>query len=51
LGWCAFFLSKESGWKGWSRSLAMHEVNVQRAMKEARRKLGIAVLTHELGHG
>ncbi len=29
----------------------MHEANVQRAVKEARRKLGIAVLPHELRHG
>jgi integron integrase len=29
----------------------MHEANVQRAVKYARRKLGIAVLPHELRHG
>lgn len=29
----------------------MHEVNVQRAVKFARRKLGIAVFPHELRHG
>ena len=29
----------------------MHEANVQRAVKEARRKLGIQVLPHELRHG
>jgi integron integrase len=29
----------------------MHEVNVQRAIKHARRKLGISVLPHELRHG
>jgi len=29
----------------------MHEVNVQRAVKHARRKLGISVLPHELRHG
>jgi len=29
----------------------MHEVNVQRAIKAARRKLGIMVLPHELRHG
>ena len=29
----------------------MHEANVQRAVKEARRKLGISVLPHELRHG
>jgi integron integrase len=29
----------------------MHEANVQRAIKEARRKLGISVLPHELRHG
>jgi integron integrase len=29
----------------------MHEANVQRAVKNARRKLGIAVLPHELRHG
>jgi integron integrase len=29
----------------------MHEVNVQRAVKYARRKLGISVLPHELRHG
>jgi len=29
----------------------MHEGNVQRAVQEARRKLGIAVLPHELRHG
>src|SRR5439155_9429694 len=28
----------------------MHEANVQRAVKEARRRLGIAVLPHELRH-
>jgi hypothetical protein len=28
----------------------MHEANVQRAVKEARRKLGISVLPHELRH-
>ena len=29
----------------------MHEVNVQRAVKHARRKLGLCVLPHELRHG
>jgi integrase len=29
----------------------MHEANVQRAVKYARRKLGISVLPHELRHG
>jgi integron integrase len=29
----------------------MHEANVQRAVKHARRKLGITVLPHELRHG
>jgi integrase len=29
----------------------MHEANVQRAVKYARRKLGIAVFPHELRHG
>ena len=29
----------------------MHESNVQKAVKEARRKLGISVLPHELRHG
>jgi integrase len=29
----------------------MHEANVQRAVKVARRKLGIMVLPHELRHG
>jgi site-specific recombinase XerD len=29
----------------------MHEANVQRAVKHARRKLGISVLPHELRHG
>ena len=29
----------------------MHEANVQRAIKNARRKLGIMVLPHELRHG
>lgn len=29
----------------------MHEANVQRAVKEARRTLGISVLPHELRHG
>ena len=29
----------------------MHESSVQRAIKEARRKLGISVLPHELRHG
>jgi site-specific recombinase XerD len=29
----------------------MHEANVQRAVKQARRKLGISVLPHELRHG
>jgi integrase len=29
----------------------MHEANLQRAVKEARRKLGISVLPHELRHG
>jgi integrase len=29
----------------------MHEANVQRAVQEARRKLGISVLPHELRHG
>jgi len=29
----------------------MHEANVQRAIKQARRKLGIMVLPHELRHG
>jgi integron integrase len=29
----------------------MHEVNVQRAIKQARRQLGICVLPHELRHG
>ena len=29
----------------------MHETHVQRAVKEARRKLGISVLPHELRHG
>jgi len=29
----------------------MHEANVQRAIKEARRRLGISVLPHELRHG
>ncbi len=29
----------------------MHEANVQRAVKKARRKLGISVLPHELRHG
>jgi integrase len=29
----------------------MHEANVQRAVKNARRKLGISVLPHELRHG
>lgn len=29
----------------------MHEANVQRAIKEARRKLGISVLPHELRYG
>jgi integrase len=29
----------------------MHEVNVQRAVKHARRKLGLSVLPHELRHG
>ncbi len=28
----------------------MHEAHVQRAIKEARRKLGIMVLPHELRH-
>ena len=28
----------------------MHEANVQRAIKEARRQLGIMVLPHELRH-
>lgn len=28
----------------------MHEANVQRAIREARRKLGILVLPHELRH-
>ena len=29
----------------------MHEANVQRAVKYARRQLGISVLPHELRHG
>ena len=29
----------------------MHEANVQRAVKDARRKLGISILPHELRHG
>ena len=29
----------------------MHEANVQRAVRNARRKLGISVLPHELRHG
>jgi integrase len=29
----------------------MHEANVQRAVKQARRQLGISVLPHELRHG
>ena len=29
----------------------MHEANVQRAIKVARRKLGVMVLPHELRHG
>src|SRR5262245_36801519 len=29
----------------------MHEANVQRAVKQARRKLGISILPHELRHG
>jgi site-specific recombinase XerD len=29
----------------------MHEANVQRAVKQTRRKLGISVLPHELRHG
>jgi integrase len=29
----------------------MHEANVQRAIQQARRKLGISVLPHELRHG
>jgi integrase len=29
----------------------MHEANVQRAVKNARRKLGLSVLPHELRHG
>ena len=29
----------------------MHEANVQRAVKRARRELGISVLPHELRHG
>jgi integron integrase len=29
----------------------MHEANLQRAVKDARRKLGISVLPHELRHG
>jgi len=29
----------------------MHEANVQRAIRDARRKLGISVLPHELRHG
>jgi len=29
----------------------MHEANVQRAVKRARRKLGVSVLPHELRHG
>jgi integrase len=29
----------------------MHEANVQRAIKEARRQLGISILPHELRHG
>jgi site-specific recombinase XerD len=29
----------------------MHEANVQRAVRIARRKLGISVLPHELRHG
>jgi integron integrase len=29
----------------------MHEANLQRAVKEARRKLGISVMPHELRHG
>jgi integron integrase len=29
----------------------MHEANVQRAVKHARRKLGISILPHELRHG
>ena len=29
----------------------MHEANVQRAVKQARLKLGISVLPHELRHG
>jgi integrase len=29
----------------------MHEANVQRAVRDARRKLGISVLPHELRHG
>ena len=29
----------------------MHEANLQRAVKDARRKLGISVMPHELRHG
>jgi integrase len=29
----------------------MHEANVQRAVKDARRALGISILPHELRHG
>ena len=29
----------------------MHEANLQRAVRDARRKLGISVMPHELRHG
>jgi site-specific recombinase XerD len=29
----------------------MHEANVQRAVKDARRELGLSILPHELRHG
>ena len=51
--WAWVFPSHEACWDRRAGRLVryrMHEANVQRAIKKARRKLGILVLPHELRH-
>jgi integrase len=53
-GWAWLFPAHHICRDPWTETLVrfrMHEANVQRAVKNARRQLGISVLPHELRHG
>ena len=52
--WAWLFAAHRTCWHPRTNAVVryrMHEANVQRAVKHARRKLGISVLPHELRHG